>query len=333
MTSNAEPVVVVGAGLAGLVCARTLRDAGRSVVVLDKGHRPGGRMATRRMPGLGGASALVDHGAQFFTVRSEEFERVVSSWRSAGIVHEWCRGFRVLEDGYSRWCAAGGMRSVAEHLADGLEVRCATTLHAVAGFDGSLSARTQEGDEWRATTIVLTPPVPQSLALLDNGWLPLPEEAESALQRVAYAPCFALLVTLDGPGAVPAPGAMQAEDGEHPVFSFVGDNQAKGASSVPSITFHASPAWSTARFDDDPDVVRAELLAAASDLLGDSRPIEVHLHRWRYARPIAVHPERCLVAEPIPGTRLVFAGDAFGEAKVEGAVRSGLAAAAAVLAD
>jgi predicted NAD/FAD-dependent oxidoreductase len=41
-----------------------------------------------------------------------------------------------------------------------------------------------------------------------------------------------------------------------------------------------------------------------------------------------VHPHRCLVATGLPP--LVFAGDAFGEAKVEGAVRSGAAAAEAL---
>lgn len=332
MSATGEPIVVLGAGLAGLVCAGALRDAGRSVVVVDKGRRPGGRMATRRMAGLGGATARVDHGAQFFTVRSEEFAQVVSSWQSAALVHEWCRGFRVPEDGFARWSAPQGMRSIAEHLAADLDVRCETTVHAVSGFDGSLCARSDDGQEWRTTTMVITSPVPQSLAILENGWLPIPEEAEDALRRVSYAPCFALLVTLDGPGAVPPPGALQAEDGEHPVFSFVGDNRAKGASPVPAITFHASPSWSAARFDDDLEDVRADMLAAAADLLGGAQPIEVALHRWRYARPVVLHPERSLTVEPIPGTRLVFAGDAFGEAKVEGAVRSGLAAAAAVMA-
>ncbi|MBD3256947.1 FAD-dependent oxidoreductase, partial [candidate division GN15 bacterium] len=38
--------VVVGAGAAGLTCARRIADAGMSVLVLDKGRGVGGRMAT-----------------------------------------------------------------------------------------------------------------------------------------------------------------------------------------------------------------------------------------------------------------------------------------------
>ena len=51
--------------------------------------------------------------------------------------------------------------------------------------------------------------------------------------------------------------------------------------------------------------------------------------RWRYALPTVRHPDRTLVAEAVP--LLVFAGDAFMEARVEGAVLSGLTAAEDIL--
>ena len=80
-------VVIVGAGLAGLTAAGALV-ADHDVVLLDKGRSPGGRLATRRIGG-----AVFDHGAQFFTVRSDEFGRRVDRWRRDGVVAEWCRGF------------------------------------------------------------------------------------------------------------------------------------------------------------------------------------------------------------------------------------------------
>lgn len=52
-------VVVVGAGLAGLHCARTLAEAGRDVVVLEASDRVGGRIRTDRVDGF-----LVDRGFQ-----------------------------------------------------------------------------------------------------------------------------------------------------------------------------------------------------------------------------------------------------------------------------
>jgi len=52
-------VVVIGAGLAGLMSAQQLQESGHDVVVLDKGKSPGGRLATRRI-----GDATLDHGAQ-----------------------------------------------------------------------------------------------------------------------------------------------------------------------------------------------------------------------------------------------------------------------------
>ncbi|HRJ26129.1 MAG TPA: NAD(P)/FAD-dependent oxidoreductase [Fimbriimonadaceae bacterium] len=42
----AKPIVVVGAGLAGLACARELTHQGHEVIVLDSADRPGGRLKT-----------------------------------------------------------------------------------------------------------------------------------------------------------------------------------------------------------------------------------------------------------------------------------------------
>ena len=38
-----KPVVIIGAGPAGLSCARTLVDGGREVVLIDDNHQPGGQ--------------------------------------------------------------------------------------------------------------------------------------------------------------------------------------------------------------------------------------------------------------------------------------------------
>ena len=54
-----KDVIVLGAGLAGLAAARRLSEGGLSVLVLDKGRRPGGR-ATTRTPRDGGVP--LNHG-------------------------------------------------------------------------------------------------------------------------------------------------------------------------------------------------------------------------------------------------------------------------------
>ncbi|MFM8892129.1 MAG: FAD-dependent oxidoreductase, partial [Planctomycetia bacterium] len=80
-------VVVVGAGIAGLVAAGELARCGRRVVVLEKSRGVGGRMATRRV-----GAAVCDHGAQFFTVRDDGFGSLVAKAREAAVVAAWCDG-------------------------------------------------------------------------------------------------------------------------------------------------------------------------------------------------------------------------------------------------
>ena len=127
-------VVVVGAGLSGLTAAQLLQANGHHVVVLDKGRGLGGRMATRRISTPDGSTAILDHGAQFFTVRDEGFQQMVDRWITDGVVREWCRGF-VAEDGHPRYVVNNGMTALTKHIAQGLDVRTSTLVFAVKPCD------------------------------------------------------------------------------------------------------------------------------------------------------------------------------------------------------
>jgi len=59
---------VIGAGMAGITCARTLVQAGHRVTVFEKSRGLGGRMSTRDS-----AFGTFDHGVQYFTVRDPRF--------------------------------------------------------------------------------------------------------------------------------------------------------------------------------------------------------------------------------------------------------------------
>ena len=127
---TARRAIVVGAGLSGLMAARTLVARGWNVTVLDKGRGVGGRMATRRITTPDGATAIFDHGAQFFTVRDPVFGELVSDWVAQGVVREWCRGFG-NDDGHPRYVANNGMTALAKNLARDLDVRTSTLVFSV----------------------------------------------------------------------------------------------------------------------------------------------------------------------------------------------------------
>jgi predicted NAD/FAD-dependent oxidoreductase len=322
---DARSCIVVGAGISGLLAARELRAAGWRVVVFEKARGVGGRMATRRL-----GSGTFDLGAQFFTVRSERFGGLVDEWLEAGVAREWTRGFadaqgRHNEDGYPRYRGSEGMTSIPKYLARDLDVHTGETVAEVNARGKVWEVRTQSDTQETGAALLLTAPVPQSVALVTSGDFGLPVEARRRLDRISYDPCLALTILFDGPTGVPEPGGVQIK-GEP--LDWIGDNQRKGISEAPAITVHAGPKWSRQHFEADEAKITGSLLRFVGNQLGFdlvARVVETSLTRWRYSWVSRSHPEPCLLASETPP--LLFAGDAFGGAKVEGAALSGLAAA------
>ena len=68
-------VVVVGSGIAGLSCARTLVDGGARVRVVERGRVVGGRLASKRFAGR-----YADIGAAYLVADDPDFTTQVASW-------------------------------------------------------------------------------------------------------------------------------------------------------------------------------------------------------------------------------------------------------------
>ncbi|MFM9025191.1 MAG: NAD(P)/FAD-dependent oxidoreductase [Planctomycetaceae bacterium] len=342
--SGAPEVVVVGAGIAGLCAAGELVRAGRRVLVVEKSRGIGGRMATRRIGG-----AICDHGAQFFTVRGRAFGGIVADAHAAGAVETWCTGFgrsgslggdvEAAADGHARWRGARGMTDLPKWLlerlaADGHGEPCLVTTNAQVTSIATRADRVVVAIEsdGRSATIeaaaaVVTAPVPQALDLFAAGAATIDPEARALLAGVAYDPCFALMLVLDRPSRVPAPGAVQfVTEGGGPL-AWLADNMQKGISPVPALTVHASGGFSRAHFDTPPDEVAAMLVEAVRPWLdGDPATtiVERKLHRWKFALPTTILDSPLVAASLSPP--LVCCGDAFAGPRVEGAASSGLAA-------
>jgi len=307
-------VVVVGAGIAGLMAAQSLSNSGHDVVVVDKGRSPGGRIATRRID-----DATLDHGAQFFTVRDSLFESHVSEWIASGVVTEWCRGFDTTtqnNDGFPRYRGVRGMTDIAKHLAQGLDVRCNTLAFSIApGATSKWQLKIDDGSVLDGDAIIVTCPLPQAYALLVTAGIELPE----SMLRTEYDRTICLLAVLDTSSVVTKPGGLQNPD---ETFSFIADNAIKGISSATALTLHANPQFSLEHWDTSTDDVQRLLLERAGPWIGDATVITSQIKKWRLATPLTIWPERYWVNDMI-----VLAGDAFGGPKIEGAALSGLAAA------
>ena len=319
-------VAVVGAGVAGLTCARTLTDHGFAVTVFEKSRGPGGRSSTRRVePNL-----AFDHGSQYFTATNRHFTQFVEALKTHGCVAEWGGRIVNLEKGMttetspqSRFVGVPGMSAVAAYLAADLTIR----------HDVHIERIVRSGDAWELTDatgkqlgpfqfLVLSLPAPQSKALLGSH----PFAAEAA--GVAMAPCWAALAAFEVRLEAPWDGAFVSDS----PLSWVARNSSKpGRPNGPECwVLHASPAWSAANLEESPDAIASQLLGAFESAVGRSLPNVAYraAHRWRHS--LGADPEeRTVLFDAASG--LAVCGDWLSGGRIEGAFLSGAECAARVL--
>ncbi|MEV4705218.1 FAD-dependent oxidoreductase [Actinoplanes sp. NPDC049316] len=292
-------VVVVGAGVAGLSCARELQRAGVQVRVLERGRVVGGRLASKRYGGR-----YADIGAAYVVPDDPDFAALAESWRARGLARPWTDTLAVLPGepakGPMRWAAPGGLRSLAADLAEGLDVR----------LDSEVTAVPDDAD-----AVVLAMPGPQALRLNP------PAAVADAARRQAWQPVITAVLAY--PERVWA-GFHGAFVNDHPVLTTVCDDGDRRGDRAPVLVAHSTPEVARAHLG-DPAAAGPAMAAATGELLGIAAAPDVQVHRWTYAQP-----------EPLDGPyatdgRVWLAGDAFGKPRVQTAWLSGRAVARALL--
>ncbi len=314
--------LIVGAGMAGLFAARTLHVQACKATILEKSRGVGGRLASRRVDDL-----TFDHGAQHIHARSAVFKVYVQAAEQTRVLRHWTSAFpdtagsqQVFPSPVLRGHPA--MTAFPKRIAFDLLIHLQQRVTAARVNNGAWSIDTDSGHVYMAQALVLTAPVPQSLALLEAGGVTLPSDVARQLQAVVYVPCIVLMIGLETPSGIPEPGGLVL-DGDP--LSWIADNHAKGVSASPgALTIFAGEQYSTDHLADTDEAIVSELLPHVRRIV----PVPVRtaqVHRWRFARPKTYLP----IPFAIGGTEppLLFAGDVFGLGNAEGAALSGMAAA------
>lgn len=277
--AETHEVAVIGAGIAGLTCARALAAAGRDVVVFDKARGPGGRVSSRRVD-----EGTFDHGAQFFTARDPAFAEVVEGWRAAGVVEAWQGRFGRHVGKYvaetpplTRWVGVPRMSAVTRALADGLRLEPTTRIGVVARVAGRWRLEIEGGaSAGDFDEVVVATPAPQAVPLL-SGVPALAERAAAAKMR----PAWAVMLRFDEPLSAPF-DAVDVRDS--PIGWAARDTSKPGrAADDERWVLHGAAEWSRAHLEDEPAAVAEALGAAFGRLVGGARPKDAIAHRWRYA--------------------------------------------------
>lgn len=312
-------VAVIGGGMAGAACARTLAQAGCHVTLLEKSRGLGGRMSTRQTE-FGG----FDHGAQYFTARDARFKLALQT--TPDVVRPWSANtVRVLDAlGHvlasspparePHFVAKPGMNALVRTWVQPLS----DATHPLAPAQGArtlLSTRVVRiardpihPDQWQlhtedATTegaqsvlsgfdqVLLAIPHMQVLDLLRASGLEHGSAGRmfKAIQNVTVAPCWTLMIAFPQamqPGLPHLGPQWNAARSTHHRISWLAREGSKpGREPLERWTVQASPAWSAEHLEDSEERVVAKLRKAFSEVTGiRAEPTHAVAHRWRYAQ-------------------------------------------------
>jgi predicted NAD/FAD-dependent oxidoreductase len=288
-------IAIIGAGIAGVVLADRLRGAGHAVTVFEKSRGAGGRIATRRTDGF-----AFDHGAPYFTARSDTFRAFLAPLIARGVVAEWQGRFaRIGADGVAvperaraaRFVAVPAMNALCKALIADADLRTGVEVAPIRQ-PGELHD-TEGNGLGRFDWIISTAPGPQTGALF----------ADVASVPLAPNHMSGGFTTMLGCAESHDPGWDMAHVDDAVIGSVIVDSAKPGRDATwPAFVVHAQTDWAGPRIDEDPATIQPVILEGFARLSGIDPNTAQYLatHRWRYAHAGAGLPAGYMV-EPAEG--------------------------------
>lgn len=322
-------IAVIGAGISGLACARSLCEQGHDVVVYEKSRGPGGRTPTRWLnrdihPPLG-----FDHGAQYFQVSHPEFKAFIAEAEKAEAVGLWHGHVVDLSygveqthsPGAQRWVGKPGMAALGRFLSEGLNLQTQTRVVGVMrkanGY--AVTVHLQDGVvrvDGDFDAVVSAIPAEQTYDLFSESHPELAKKAAGVSSSITWT----VMLTLAQPLRTSYDGAFVVDS---PLGWICRDSSKPGRADGERWVLHATANWSAQHRDETPDNAAKVLLDVFSNVTGHVvEPLQMSAHRWLYSLPVHPLNEGCYVDE---AAQLGACGDWLSGARVEDAYLSGLA--------
>lgn len=242
---------------------------------------------------------------------------------SAALVRSWMRALSVG----TFFQVDGGMDGPWRDLAERLGVRTGVTVERVAPVVGGVEVVSDaQAERYDAAVVAVPAPIAARIVA--------PEALPPAVTRIEYAPHVRVYLARRGPGR-PRSG-IHAFPNETVATVELGAGGDGSWGRVPQgweWALLCAPSASSGRLLElSDDALAAELWEAGSAIDGRLFPLEsaeiVHVVRWEHAVPKVRVGYLAAVDSIVQRPPIVFAGDWLVQPCVEGAVRSGLAAAA-----
>ena len=295
--------IIIGAGMAGLSAAKVLVEKGHDVTILDKGRGVGGRMSTRTIE-----NAKADHGAQYFSVKSAEFQALISDFQTENIAKEW----HLAQRQNVRYIGAKGMNTIPKKMSSNLTVQ----LNEKVVLIDKSEIKTESGNTYDFDNLIVTIPIPQVIDLFAASEISFSEKDKSVINSIEYDPCIAVMSVLKQATEIPSGGIIL----ENQPVSWIADNFQKGITEIPTATIHASAEFSKKHLEDNLQEVAQEMLLSVNQWINPENIVSTQVHRWRYSLACQRYEQPF---HKIENRNIYLGGDGFGIGNVEGAFLSG----------
>ncbi|MEL7164360.1 MAG: FAD-dependent oxidoreductase [Pseudomonadota bacterium] len=260
-------MVIIGAGMAGIACARALKSAGVPVRLIDKGRGIGGRVATRRVE-VAGDLVTFDHGTQYLD--DSAAAKAIAGF-ATGSTGTWDMG-----GGKRRLVGIPGMSALPKALAEGLDVTLATRMVNVTEEKDGWHIQTETG-QTTATHLVITVPAPQLSPLLGQE-----HHLVQSASKAVFAPCLTLMAVLDADTS--APFVTRRDAAANLTWIARNDSKPDRVTGPQTWVAQAHPDWSARHINNDRDETKARMAEMLCDVLQveTKRVQHTGLQGWRY---------------------------------------------------
>lgn len=329
MKNEIYDIIIVGAGMSGISAAKQLIRNGLKVKILDKGKVTGGRLATRRIK-YGTDHVVFDYGCRYIESKSSEFSQEIVDLIKKNIVKEWnVINHNAVLDALEkdiRFIGKNSIREIALEFARGLEIENNSRVVKIKRNENIWNVYIENNIEYKASQLILSLPIPQSLELIRNSKIKLQQKLLANLAKVEYNRNIMALLILEKGNNLNDSGSLKFSEGD---ISFISDNNIKGINNHKgALTIEMSNEFSIKYWDIPDDLIAQKIIKSAEDFI-KSDVIDFQVHKWKFSTPKVSYNKRYeLVEQPGP---IYFIGDAFLGSNVESAYLSGLYSANNIL--
>ena len=275
-------IIIIGSGIAGLAAANYLSSKNFNVTVLDKGKYPGGRISTRR-----GKDFIFNHGAQFFTAKSNEFKKICNRAVNDNVLVNW------VDSKTNRFIGNPDMREFSLWLSQNLTI-----------FQENVVERLDYNDQFIVYTnkkkftcdgLIITAPSSQTASLIKN----LDENFYKLIDKVEYFPCWCVMLSLRD---------MSLKNfyiDEKSIFNWIvsENNKIKNQLNHNCLTIHTNERFSVENLDETKEVALDKIVQEFTKIyqVKTQDIIYKNIHRWRYAKVKKPFPqEENKISKKIP---------------------------------